>query len=450
MSAHAAHGKSWASRGVDAVSLVVVFAIAFVATRLSPEMRDEAAVIGGLGFLLLAGTLMSDLVEVFKVPHLTGYLIAGILAGPYVFQILDEEAVKQLAPVNTLAISLITLAGGAELRLKDLRQGLKSLMSATALQTVIGVIVMTGIFYAVKPAFLDDLPPLAVFGVALLWGVLSVTRSPSALLGVLSQTRAKGPLARFAVQFIMTSNVVAVVALAAAITVARPLIDPAATMSTDAFRALGHQILGSVTIGTSLGLLLAAYVKLVGRQFLVVLVALGFGATEVFRYLRFDPMLAFLVAGFVVQNLSKQGDKLLHAIEETGGVVYVVFFAGAGAHLDVPLLRQYWLIALVLTASRAAVTYGASRLSSHLVKDPDAVRTWGWSPLIAQAGVALGIANAMSGYFPSFGEELGAIALACIGINEIVGPVLFKLALDRTGETREGAPSLSDADDAAT
>jgi hypothetical protein len=42
-------------------------------------------------------------------------------------------------------------------------------------------------------------------------------------------------------------------------------------------------------------------------QLLLLLVALGFGATEALRYIRIDPPLTFMVAGFVVENLSNHG-----------------------------------------------------------------------------------------------------------------------------------------------
>jgi Kef-type K+ transport system membrane component KefB len=154
-----------------------------------------------------------------------------------------------------------------------------------------------------------------------------------------------------------------------------------------------------------------------------------------------------MVAGFVVQNLSKQGDKFIHAIEETGGVVYVVFFASAGAHLNVPLLRDFWPTALLLTGARAAITVGTARLSAGLAKDDAAIKTYGWGPLISQAGVAIGIASVIANKFPAFGAGFRDVAIACVALNEMVGPVLFKIALDRAKESKAPTPSLSDAED---
>jgi Kef-type K+ transport system membrane component KefB len=309
---------------------------------------------------------------------------------------------------------------------------------------------MAAVFVAARPLvpFARDLPWPAAAGVGLLWGVLAITRSPSATLGILAQTRARGPLTSFSVNFVMTSDVIVVIVLAAAMTVARPLLEPGEALSLAAFGDLGHELLGSVAIGTTLGLGLALYLRFVGRQVLIVLVALGLVFTHLFAWLRFEWLLIFISAGFVVQNLSRQGPRFLQAIERTGEVVYVVFFATAGAHLDLPLLAQMWPAALLLAGSRGALTGAAAWLSGRLAGDPPTIRRWGWAGLVSQAGLALGIAAKVSSEFPAFGQAFGALAVAVVSVNEMIGPVLFKTALDRAGESaarREDAPEADGA-----
>jgi hypothetical protein len=106
-------------------------------------------------------------------------------------------------------------------------------------------------------------------------------------------------------------------------------------------------------------------------------------------------------------------------------------------------LRKLWPVALTLCLTRALTTYAAARLSSRLANDVPAVRTWGWSSLVSQAGLALGIAFTIAKRFPSIGEGFSAMAIAAVAINEMVGPVLFKLALDRSGETRREEAEVS-------
>lgn len=446
----AKHGKTLTGHAVDALSLAIVFGVGYAAVSLAPGHHDTAGLVGALGFLLLAGTLVSQLVEVVRLPHITGYLVAGLVAGPHVLHLIDHESVKRLAPVNTLALALIALAGGAELRLDQVRKGLKSLAIATTLQSVLVMVAMTSVFVAVRPLlpFTAQLTAGGGLAVGLLWGVVATTRSPSATLGILSQTRAHGPVASFSLAFVMLSDVTVILLLAATMMVARPLLEPGASFSMGAFRVLGHEIIGSVSLGTTLGLVLAAYMRLSGRKLLVVLIAVGFGATEVLHYLRFEPLLTFLVAGFVVQNLSKQGDRFLHAIEEMGGVVYVVFFAIAGADLDIPLLRVLWPVALLLGGARAVVTYATHLLSSRIAKDPPELRRYGWASLVAQAGLTQGMGALIEREFPSFGSPFKSLVFANVALNAVIGPILFKLALDRAGETQAPSPSLPDEGEA--
>ena len=101
-------------------------------------------------------------------------------------------------------------------------------------------------------------------------------------------------------------------------------------------------------------------------------------------------------------------------------------------------------MALVLCGSRAVVTWIMARLAARLADDPPVVRRWSWSGLISQAGLALGISSVVARSFPSFGDGFRALAIATVAINEMVGPVLFKMALDRSGESSTAPePSIS-------
>lgn len=451
MSGHGSSKKTLATRAIQAAALLVTFGVLYGVTRVSPELESHLGPVAAVGFLLLAGTLLSELLETIGLPHLSGYLLAGIIGGPHVLHLVDHHTVQELSPVNTLALSLIALAGGAELRVETLRSVARGLAWATLLQSTIVLVCVAGVFLAVARwvPFAASLNTKALIGVALLWGVLAVSRSPSACMGILSQTRAKGPVATFSLAFIMLSDVVVVILLATMLMLARPLISGTGGISLEDFTVLGHEILGSVAVGVTLGLGLAVYLRLVGHQLLLVLLAIGFGLSYTFTYIKVDSLLAFLSAGFVVTNLSDQGEKLLHSIEKTGSVVFVVFFATAGAHLDIPLLQKSWPVAVALCASRAIFTIGVNRLSTRLADDAPVLQRWGWSSLVSQAGLALGLSVVIANAFPSFGEGFRSLAIAAVAINEMIGPILFKFALDRAGETDrhapEARPSLVDA-----
>jgi len=442
-----AHKSGFVTRGLQLVALVASFALLWGAVRFSAREGSGVADVAALGLFLMAGTLASELLEPLRVPHLTAYLAVGIVAGPHALGLVRHGTLESLQPVNELALALIAFAGGAELRLDMLRSSARPLVWATITQCFVALVAMALVFAAVSPLvpFARGAGVAFLVGIALLEGVLAITRSPAAVLAVLSQTHAKGPVARFSLAFVMLSDVVVLVLAATVITLTRPLVESGATLSSTQLVHLGREILGSVSLGTTLGLLIAVYLKLVRKSFVVVLVALGFGFTEVIRYLQFEPLLTFLVAGFLVQNLSKQGEKLLASVEDMGSVVYVLFFAIAGADLDLLQLRALWPAALLLFLGRTAVTFGSNRLAMRLAKDAS-LRRWGFAGLVSQAGIAVGIAASIQRANPSFGAAFNALAIATIALNEVFGPVLFKYALDSTGESsRAPEPERSHA-----
>ncbi len=444
MSGHGSSKKTLSTRAIQFASLLVTFGVLYGVTKVAPELETHLGSVAAIGFLLLAGTLMSELLETVGLPHLTGYLLAGIVGGPDVLHLVDHHTVDELSPINTLALSLIALAGGAELRVETVRSVFRSLVWATLVQSVFVLLAMAVTFFLVARyvPFAQGMNTKALIGVGLLWGVFSITRSPSACMGILSQTRAKGPIATFSLAFIMLSDVVVVILIALMMMLARPLVTDSGSISLEDFTVLGHEILSSVAVGVTLGLGLAIYLRLVGRQLLLVLLAIGLGLADTFSYIHVDSLLAFLAAGFVVTNLSDQGPKLLHSIEQTGSVVFVVFFATAGAHLDIPLLQRSWPVAVALCGSRVVYTMVANRISGRLAEDAPVLKRWGWSSLVSQAGLALGLAVVIAKAFPSFGDGFRSLAIAAVALNEMIGPVLFKFALDRTGETDRHEPEV--------
>lgn len=424
-------------RAAQVVALGMVTGILYFTGHHVPVSGSAAGLAAALGLLLLAGVLCSEILDLVRLPHLTGYLAAGVVAGPQVLGFVDHETVVELEIVNTLALSLIALAGGLELRIETLRDVARSLFWSTLVQSSVVLVLVAGTFYLLAPyiEFTRDMPKMAVLGVALLWGVLAVSRSPSATLGILSQARAAGPLTNFSLAFVMSSDIVVVLLMAGAMVLAQPLIVPGSGVALSSFLHLGSELYGSVAVGTTLGFLLSIYLKLVGRHLILALILIGFALTEGVRYLHLEPLLTFITAGFVVQNTSRQGDRLLHAIEETGAIVFVVFFATAGAHLDLALLSQVWPVALTLCGVRAFATIFSQRVSSRIARDPPVLSKWGWSSLVSQAGLTLGLSVVIEAAFPQLGTSFGSLVIATVAINEVVGPVLFKFALDRAGES---------------
>jgi Kef-type K+ transport system membrane component KefB len=167
-------------------------------------------------------------------------------------------------------------------------------------------------------------------------------------------------------------------------------------------------------------------------------IALGWVISLYIRYVEahLEPMLICLTAGFWVQNFSRGGAPLMEKIDRSSLPIYVIFFSLTGAALNIGALRQTWLVALLLVAVRSALIWLGAFLGASLSGDPSRFRQLSGLSFITQAGVSLGLAGIVMRRFPEWGAALATVIVAVIAINQIIGPVAFKLALGAVGEAR--------------
>jgi len=57
-----------------------------------------------------------------------------------------------------------------------------------------------------------------------------------------------------------------------------------------------------------------------------------------------------------------------------------------------------------------------------------------WMTLLSQAGFSLGLAAEVANQFPGWGRKFQAAIISCVIVNQLIGPVLCKLALKWSGE----------------
>jgi Kef-type K+ transport system membrane component KefB len=63
-----------------------------------------------------------------KLPLVTGFIIIGFIAGPYVLGMIPLEAITDLDFINDFALAFIAFTVGAELYLRELRSRFRSII----------------------------------------------------------------------------------------------------------------------------------------------------------------------------------------------------------------------------------------------------------------------------------------------------------------------------------
>jgi hypothetical protein len=210
---------------------------------------------------------------------------------------------------------------------------------------------------------------------------------------------------------------------------------------------LTWQLFGSFAFGGALGAVFALYLRYIGREVAIVLVALCVVISQVGSHLHFEPILVGLAAGLVVENVAPpDGDALKLGVEQSALPILIVFFVAAGASLQLDALAQIGAMAALVSVARMGLMRIGTRLGARISNVEPPVDGLIWMGLVAQAGVTLGLVTVVAREFPEWGVRLQTLVVALIALHQFVGPVLFRNALVRAGEVgmaRVPAPELT-------
>lgn len=425
-----------------AATLVLLFGLAWLSYQGVPGTRENGALAILVGFVLLVASVAGTLAAEAKLPRITGFILVGILAGPSLLGLLPQEAVGDLRLIDRFALALIALLAGGEIRAEQLRPQAKVILVATLVVTFVVWIGMVGAVMAVRPLvpFLAELSLSAALGVALLLGVWAANSSPDLTVAVIEERHASGELAEVILGITIVKDVVVIVLFTLTLALATPLLDPSQSFSSHALVDLAREVGGALLLGAGLGWVFSQYLgdedskprsPVATFLFAYVIVVL---AAE----LHVELLLTGVAAGFVIENLSPAGDRMIDGIRRVAVVIFAFFFAIAGASLNLAAVARFGLAAVILFLARALLTRQGTIWGTRLAGAGTVVQQRSWQGLISQGGVSLGLVLLVQESFPELGANVVALAMAVIIGNILGGPILLGRALSAGAEAEAG------------
>ncbi len=389
-----------------------------------------------LGFALIAAYLLGAAAERVRLPRLSGYLLFGLLCGPFLLNLITSSMARDLQVVNGFALALIALVAGLELNVGRLRTYLRDVLLVVGTVMVGTWGVLTVVLWLAWPWLpLGDvgggLPRLAA---ALITAALVTSFSPTVTIAVIAESRSRGPLSELIMAVVVMADLLLILGFALALQFGRSTMS---SVPTDVGLGvqLSWEIFGSLAFGAIVGAAFAAYLRVVGREITLALLAVCALLAVVAPLVHFEIILAALAAGLVVENVAPpEGDNLRIAIERGALPVLIVFFAAAGVSLQLDVLAVVGPTALLVAAARFALIRG---ITAWVVRGAALAETpvrLVWMGLISQAGVTLGLATIVATEFPGWGAQVRTLIVALTGLHILIGPILLKAALQRAGE----------------
>ena len=388
-----------------------------------------------LGIAALLGLFGGKLFQRLKVPRVVGYIVVGLVLGDSFLGVLPLERATALAPLTDLALALIGLLVGSELRASVFRRFGRQLIVILLLEGLLAcaLVALLVTWYTGEPAL----------GIVL--GALASATAPAATVDVLWEYRARGPLTTTILGIVALDDGLALVLYGFAIAFARVLLEGGALSLGEGLGRPLLEILGSLGLGVAVGLALLvplrclyankedALVLLLGAVLLVAGLARGWGLSLI---------LSEMALGVTLVNAAPHSSRpALEVVKGFTPPIYVLFFVLVGARLQVGLLPQMGLLGLLYVLGRTGGKMAGAWLGATLSRAPEAVRRYLGFALFSQAGVAVGLALDVAQRFAQAGpaaQEMGALVVNVIGATtflvQIIGPPFVKFALSRAGE----------------
>lgn len=392
------------------------------------NFSSVSQVIISVAVMLIAGYVMSRLTKKLKLPNVTGYIIAGILIGPYCINIIPAKVVEGMSFLADIALAFIAFSTGEFFKMSTLKKNGGKNIVITVFEALLASIVVFLVMYF---ALGLSLP----FSIVL--GALAAATAPASTMMTIRQTNSKGDFVDTLLQVVALDDVVGLVAFSVAIAVATASLAGTVTAG-NVLLPIVYNIVAFV-VGGLLGFLLKLLIsKRSTDNRLIIAVATIFGFCGICSFMDVSPLLGCMAMGTVYMNTSND-DKLFKQLNYFSPPILLLFFVRSGVNFKLDALVStgesvggvsLLVIGVVYFFVRILGKYGGSFLGCLVTKKDKKVRNYLGLALIPQAGVAIGLATLASRTIGGdTGSALETIILASSVLYELIGPACAKLAL---------------------
>lgn len=416
---------------------------------------------------LLVALLSTRLMKIIKLPNVTGFIITGIIMGPFVFGLLfnnftydniDNSSiykfVNSLSWVSQVALGFIAFSIGTSFKRQTIKSVGKRVVVITILEALgASILVIASLFvlYAISQG------KIKIELVLTLSAIASAT-APAATLMVIKQYKAEGPLVNTLLPVVALDDAAALILFAVLFQIATNL----AGGGDFNFYAMLIKPLLEIIISIAIGAVLGLVIVFMNKFFksrnnrLVIVIFSIFAALGLYFLFKnewlggfeLSSLLMCMMAGALYANLREDSYRTFDVLDRFTSPIYMFFFVLSGASLD---LRVFFNeegllilgIAAVYIVSRVVGKWLGAFSGAALTKCEPQVKKYLGFALIPQAGVAIGLATNAAKLFgenPAT-QESGALVMAIVLtstlIYELIGPLTAKYALSKAGEIKK-------------
>ena len=420
-----------------------------------------------IGILLILGLASTRVVKLIKLPNVTGYLVVGLIAAILCI-LLDHfnntSLTKELDTVNnfvsSIALGFIALSIGEEFKLSKIKKLGKRVLVVTFFQALMAVLLVDISLIIVCLLLKVDL------SIAIVLGAIAAATAPAATLMVINQYKAKGPLVDTLLPVVAFDDAIGLIVFAISIAISKVIATSAPINMISLIVIPLFEIIGSIVLGFLLGFIMHVVIKLFKSRnnhavTIIAFTLLGVGCCIAINNIEingegieFSNLLTCMMIGAAYINLANDEERPIvyrdfDLIDRWTPFLFMLFFVLSGCHLatsintiistsDITKLLPVGVIFIIYLIMRSLGKYFGSYISCKMTKQDKTITTYLGITLLPQAGVAIGMANQVSGMeafeINNIGNIIVAVVLCATLTYELVGPLLTKWSLYKAGE----------------
>ena len=407
-----------------------------------------------IAIALLAGLLMTRVIKPLGLPAVTGYLIAGVLIGPFCLGALGRlvgidglgftsaEYLEKFGVIADVALGFIAFSIGNEFRLTQLKQIGKQATIIAFAQALTATLFVDIALCSLSLILGNDVFPMPV---AVTLGAVATATAPAATLMVVRQYKAKGKLTDILLPIVALDDAIGLIVFAVSFGIAKGMVSG----KVDVFSIIVDpliEIVVSLGLGALMGWLFSEMEKhfhsrskrlSVSVMFVILTVAITMLKFKIGPiHIGFSTLLTCMMLGTIFCNVCESSEELMDRVDRWTTPLFILFFVISGAELELGVFANLAIVGagVVYIIFRSIGKYVGSFASAKAVGcDSNIVKYLGIT-LLPQAGVALGMSVTAMQLGTVEGSIVRNIILFSVLIYELVGPMLTKIVLVKAGE----------------
>jgi Kef-type K+ transport system membrane component KefB len=351
----------------------------------------STVIIVNVGVILLLGFVFGKIAEKFRLPAITGYLIAGLILGPIThFLTIDET--DSLKIVSDIALGFIAFQVGNELWFGKLKKTGKNI----AIITIVQALTTTSVVFLSLLLFTN-------ISVALILGAIAAATAPAPIMMLINKYKTKGELTDTIVPIVGLDDAVGVILFSVLLSLGVNLAGSNSSgigveIILEPLLEIGLSIVIGVLVGLISGLAIKTITNNVERREknLDVIIITVFVSTGLALLLGGSSILTPMIAGMVVTNLINKDTYILENenIRFFIPTIMIAFFTIAGAELQFGVVFSAGLIGISYIIARSIGKIFGSYLGTSIVKSSPKVKKYLGVGMLPQSGVAIGLSIA--------------------------------------------------------